>query len=1096
MPRNRDAVHKDALNSIPVIDAALANTRDALQEARESVCKEIDGCIENAKGVVKELHTSVDTAIVEKLADATEEAYNAYNTIDHAVTGQVFQAINAAQNAGVELPGVTTLGSNQTATRGATLVPIKGPQRPGTSGNPALDFDPSVGYCTTDRNILDEGLPDCPAKPTLPGEPTTPPSKHPLPPSGDPTAGKPPKKPIPIPPGGPIKPLPIPPGKPGEVCPQPIIIQQPPIKIPECPKLPDIPKCPDPPDITINIPPQTPTIIIQPPFIPGFPPPQPIVIPPQPIPPQPQPQPPYQTPPYIPPAQTPPGDENPIVVPPEPPIETPPMTEYPTCPQPIVPVFPPNEPDRPAVSIRSDINLDKPQKYNCGAADRLAALREECIEFGKYLTQYPDEPFDARIASNMLINFRRKFWGGYGELQKEYDEWIEAYLKTDAMTRMYTQWVGHLKTALGGMAELVIYLSATRSFLQCMQLSLVSLSNEGEYSGNSRESGETTLQGGIGLSIPFMSDKLTTGAGATQANKVSLDKGYHAQAGFKFNYTIAPWIGSLIGIVDGFVENAANANCLTPEQASQCYLRGGMSYACLSRIVELSGGDMTEWDSLVWASSERLNTTEVLASWRRGLLKDKERDELLRKLGWLSNDQASIAIALTDYVPGASDLIRFMVRDVADTATVEDFKLDAEFDLKWVGYAKQKGFAQGISDETAKMYWRAHWDLPGLRSVYDALHRFRDDGTYDGPDELKTTENEVSKILAYNDMLPAWRKRLVALSYSPLTRVDSQRAFQLGVIDKDRLYKAFRDIGYDDKNANTLVTFTQSKREAYLLALRASRYYRDGHITGDQLRKRLEKYKVTDDEFKELVFELELQSNAALARQCVSAMRTRYLHGQYSKSEAREELLRKNYTVEHADRLVENWECVRSARSRELTAEKLCKLASAGLIGQDDYQSRLLRLGYTKTDAALLADDCKLSAVSKESRQKRIDENAKKRAELEADRLAEKEANFETDLEEKAKAKELKRERSEALRRKRLRNAAFDLSMMTQVDIISATETIELAVSSTILQLGISRLEAEAIVINAVKHFKKSGQKDFMEYLYTYWEADSKLQGS
>ena len=165
---------------------------------------------------------------------------------------------------------------------------------------------------------------------------------------------------------------------------------------------------------------------------------------------------------------------------------------------------------------------------------------------------------------------------------------------------------------------------------------------------------------------------------------------------------------------------------------------------------------------------------------------------------------------LVDSFPAVPDLIRFLVRDVADPAIVQKYSLDANFEQKWQGELTRYARAQGLQEQEARYYWRAHWEFPSNTQLYEMLHRLRPGEV---ADDIAVTEQDVADTLGINDINPYWQKRLMAISYNPLTRTDTQRAYFIGALTDEEVLKSYRDGGYSKENAEILLRFTQKLRD-------------------------------------------------------------------------------------------------------------------------------------------------------------------------------------------------------------------------------------------------------------------------------------------
>lgn len=136
----------------------------------------------------------------------------------------------------------------------------------------------------------------------------------------------------------------------------------------------------------------------------------------------------------------------------------------------------------------------------------------------------------------------------------------------------------------------------------------------------------------------------------------------------------------------------------------------------------------------------------------------------------------------TPYIPNQQDLIRIMVREDLGREWLDD-------------RLKKHGFAQ----EWANHYWDSHWELVGIRNLYDMYHR----GIIDKP--------TMAKMLVRHDYNPSdeiegvgtinWPDNLIELSTSLIPRVDLRYAWEAGLIDDDELLRRMKMLGYSDQDA-------------------------------------------------------------------------------------------------------------------------------------------------------------------------------------------------------------------------------------------------------------------------------------------------------
>ncbi len=148
-------------------------------------------------------------------------------------------------------------------------------------------------------------------------------------------------------------------------------------------------------------------------------------------------------------------------------------------------------------------------------------------------------------------------------------------------------------------------------------------------------------------------------------------------------------------------------------------------------------------------------------------------------------------------IPPVADIITMAVREAFTPDIAARFgqyqDLPSEF-VEWVG-------KKGLSKEWAERYWAAHWSLPSPQQGFEMLHR----GVIG--------EGEINMLMRALDIMPYWRDKLIQIAYRPLSRVDVRRMYALGVIDTSGIRKAYKDIGYNEYNADLMTKFTVAYTE-------------------------------------------------------------------------------------------------------------------------------------------------------------------------------------------------------------------------------------------------------------------------------------------
>ncbi|UYL65061.1 MAG: hypothetical protein QIT46_gp09 [Methanophagales virus PBV305] len=190
------------------------------------------------------------------------------------------------------------------------------------------------------------------------------------------------------------------------------------------------------------------------------------------------------------------------------------------------------------------------------------------------------------------------------------------------------------------------------------------------------------------------------------------------------------------------------------------------------------------------------------------------------------------------YYPSPTDFIRFAVRDVFKSDIVKRYA----YDTGWEETEKEiKEYAEktGISMDVLKWYWRAHWELPSPSMAFEMLHR--------GLIEQK----DIETLLRIADYAPFWIDKIIGISYTPITRVDLRRLYQAGVIDEERLYRGYKELGYNDEDARAITEWVIKDiddKDRDLTKTEILRNYRIGKVTKERVKEMLKDIGYSEDE--------------------------------------------------------------------------------------------------------------------------------------------------------------------------------------------------------------------------------------------------------
>jgi len=439
------------------------------------------------------------------------------------------------------------------------------------------------------------------------------------------------------------------------------------------------------------------------------------------------------------------------------------------------------------------------------------------------------------------------------------------------------------------------------------------------------------------------------------------------------------------------IDNAALSNQMSAEQW-ECLTKANNNLPELAKQVFMSKRTRIDWN-------------DIYKLYKLGKIKDEDMIKWTGDAGIMTGTDLQLMLEAKVDVPAVSDLIRMMVRDVADESIVREYQLDNEFDNKWKEQLEKFGESQGITREVAKYHWRAHWDYPSTFQSFDMLHRLRPDSPFaqriakESADRhlangtknpgIFTTSEDIQKLLEVNDMAWFWRERMQAISYRPLTRTDAQRAFQIGALTEDELLGVYQDEGYALENARILVNFTKQlvaernfKRPLPPRVNKAIKYYLDGIHTINQLEDYLNFYRVDDARQKDILKYARDERKMIIYKNNIDCIRRAYMLGAHDDVQAKAALVNIGMDAALAGENVDLWWCKKKGKAREVSAAKLCEWREKKLITSEQQLRRLVNLGYSVDDATKIVQECE-SDISERAYKRIIAELKKSQAEAE-----------------------------------------------------------------------------------------------------------------
>ena len=284
-----------------------------------------------------------------------------------------------------------------------------------------------------------------------------------------------------------------------------------------------------------------------------------------------------------------------------------------------------------------------------------------------------------------------------------------------------------------------------------------------------------------------------------------------------------------------------------------------------------------------------------LIAWAWRVHQDPEaaREEI-EKRGYPEED-IDRAMLLSKALPGPGDLVRFALREVWR----EDLRPELlDPDAPDLYYELMK--KQGYDRERAADYWASHWQLPSPGQGVEMFWRLPD-----------FTEADLRALLTRLDILPRYHDQLIAIAYSPLTRVDIRRMNATGQIPDEELPTHYGNVGFSPDDAQLMADFTiaynRSTDDEYTKT-EILQGFREGMLKFEVAKQLLVDMGKSED-YAEYVLALELYKRIKkLVAERVKLVKLLYIEGELDRTGAAMRLAALNLEPDRIDLYLEEWD--------------------------------------------------------------------------------------------------------------------------------------------------------------------------------------------
>jgi hypothetical protein len=386
------------------------------------------------------------------------------------------------------------------------------------------------------------------------------------------------------------------------------------------------------------------------------------------------------------------------------------------------------------------------------------------------------------------------------------------------------------------------------------------------------------------------------------------------------------------------------------------------NYATARENVLLSAQFNPDFEMLFELYRRRLITKELFTFW-------------MQQLG-VREDLIIDAVAdLRLIIPEVDELIRFGTRHAFDPDIIKKYEFANEIPptiLQWVnkkGLSMEVGFnkppsvrADGKVDPERPatwfdLYWFAHWVYPSLTEGYTMLQRLYPDSPHGKSPLVKGgqswDEKDMNLLLRAQDIPTYFRERLMTIAYNPLSRVDIRRMYKLKVLTKDEVYHSYRQIGYNNEDAERLVKFTVAQAEGadadakYALAKsKVCKYYGLGILTREQASDSLEQAGLTRNQADIFIAACDIDIHADHVARQIKLLKESFMLGVFDVIGIRAPLVQTGIRPDMVDLYIQEWNMERSIKRKEPTAALFIDWLVNGQISETEVTGRMQNLNY------------------------------------------------------------------------------------------------------------------------------------------------------
>lgn len=319
-------------------------------------------------------------------------------------------------------------------------------------------------------------------------------------------------------------------------------------------------------------------------------------------------------------------------------------------------------------------------------------------------------------------------------------------------------------------------------------------------------------------------------------------------------------------------------------------------------------------------------------------------------------------------------------------------------------------------------------------------------------------------------------------------------AFSRGDITAEELREALTSYGVSGPAIVSIVRLLSLKLRNHVAVAR----YKVGVIERADAKATMQIDGMMASTAERLLKETDVAVNLEFVKACQQGIKRRFLMGELDRADAIAELNRRGTINSRAIEMVNWWDCELKSGEKQVSAAKLCEWLARGAITSVDFTSRLRKIGYSDTDAALMLDDCLISVSTAQAAKAKREAKEQAAEQNRIARILEKQAAQTARYNAQLQRNRQTAARLKTNREKTMLSAATELTPKCECHIQDALNLVRNESGRLVRDYALSIDESLQVVMLAAKEFTGPDTAEYVDICSRLAQAavDAALNGT